>query len=138
MEHFFDPAYLQPRGAHLRNFVNANKSFLPRFSMGTRKPSMDEVRDQLIGRLNVLMREKPPAAAMRARGFKTKWNGHLSTLQWLFFSITICKADELFTYMRRIAKVVKQKPTSNDVHLVVTGARKRVAPDKFMFKPGPK
>ena len=104
--------------------------------MGTRKLSMDEVRDQLIGRLNVLMREKPPAAAMRARGFKTKWNEHLSTLQWLFFSITICKADELFTYTRRIAKVVKQKPTFNDVHLVVTGARKRMAPDKFICKPG--
>jgi hypothetical protein len=103
--------------------------------MGTRKLSMDEVRDQLIGRLNVLMREKPPAAAMRARGFKTKWNGHLSTLQWLFFSITICKADELFTYTRRIAMVVKRKPTANDVHLVVTGARKRMAPDKSIFKP---
>ena len=103
--------------------------------MGTRKLSMDEVRDQLIGRLNMLMREKPPAAALRARGFKTKWNDHLSTLQWLFFSITICKADELFTYTRRIAKVVKRKPTASDVHLVLTGARKRVAPDKSIFKP---
>ena len=105
--------------------------------MGTRKLSMDEVRDQLIGRLNVLMREKPPAAAMRARGFKTKWNAHLSTLQWLFFAITICRADELFTYTRRTSSVVRRKPTSNDVHLVVTGARKRVASGKFA-KPGTK
>ena len=137
MEYFSNPAYLQPRYAHLRNLSTQTKVSAT-FSMGTRKPSMDEVRDQLIGRLNVLMREKPPAAAMRARGFKTKWNGHLSTLQWLFFSITTCKADELFTYTRRIAKVVKRKPTSNDVHLVVTGARKRVAPDKFICKPGSK
>ena len=106
--------------------------------MGTRKLSMDEVRDQLIGRLNVLTNEKPPAAAMRAQGFKTKWNGYLSTLHWLFFSITVCKADELSTYTRRIAMVVKRKPTANDVHLVVTGARKRMAPDRFICKPGSK
>ena len=103
--------------------------------MGTRKPSMDEVRDQLIGRLNLLMREKPPAAALLARGFKTKWNVYLSTLQWLFYAVTICRADELFTYARRTSSVVRRKPTTNDVHLVVAGTRKRAAPCKFA-KPG--
>ena len=105
--------------------------------MGTRKPSMDEVRDRLVGRLSLLMREKPPAAAMLARGFKTKWNAYLSTLQWLFCAVTVCMADELSTYTRRTSSVVRRKPTSNDVHLVVTGARKRAAPSKFA-KPGTK
>ena len=105
--------------------------------MGTRKPSMDEVRDRLVGRLNLLMIEKPPAAAMLARGFKTKWNAYLSTLQWLFFAVTVCRADELFTYTKRTSNVVRRKPTSNDVHLVVTGARKRAASSKFA-KPGTK